>query len=414
MTRYAHVSFMSLALVFASACSSSTESPAAVVGVEAEAAANADLGAEALVEEHDEGKVAWRVDSDGQVKAAVSASTGARIKQDLGGTLVYKLESGEPRTVPLVVDAKTGFLVAAGPKLEADLTEINYTITVSGKPWSGVMHVPVGGTAALVASAKVTAETKLPDETVGPHGGTIQIVGDDRLEMVADASTGETRVYVLDVNLQPVTLEARTLRVGFVSARSELVTFAPAPTGLFFVGRFGAAIDPLRITVALGFGGVVRSAIWGYRPGIRIYAPSATILIATAPRIRFRLTGGFDSDVDVYGRAHVKVKGNNGRHVGQDGTWARDSGGFKSNNDPRDNHPGGGGKVKIDAHGGGDHGGHEAKKSSGNEGGGAPKSGGGGSAKISSSGGGSAKASGGGSAKASGGGASGGGKGGKH
>src|SRR5688572_4261281 len=98
MTRFAHVSFMSFALVFASACSStSTESPAAVVGVEAEAAVNADLGAEALVEEHDEGKVAWRVDSDGQVKAAVSASTGARIKQDLGGTLVYKLESGEPR-----------------------------------------------------------------------------------------------------------------------------------------------------------------------------------------------------------------------------------------------------------------------------------------------------------------------------
>ncbi|MEO5728472.1 MAG: hypothetical protein ABI134_25055, partial [Byssovorax sp.] len=390
MTRFAHVSFVSFALVFASACSSSsTESPAAglVVGVEAEAAVNADLGAEALVEEHDEGKVAWRVDSDGQVKAAVSASTGARIKQDLGGTLVYKLESGEPRTVPLVVDAKTGLLVAAGPKLEADLTEINYTITVSGKPWSGVMHVPVGGTAALVASAKVTAEAKLPDETVGPHGGTIQIVGDDRLEMVADADTGETRVFVLDVNLQPVTLETRTLRMGFVSARSELVTFAPAPTGLFFVGRIGAAVDPLRITVALGLGGVVRSAIWGYRPGIRIYAPSATILIATAPRIRFRLTGGFDSDVDVYGRAHVNVKGNNGRHVGQDGTWARDSGGFKSNNDSRDLHGGGNGNVKIADHGGGDHGGHDAKRSPGNEGGGAPKSGGGGSVKISSSGG---------------------------
>ena len=379
MTRFTHVSFVSLALVLTSACSSSeAPAPAPVVGlgVEAETAVNADLGAEALVEEHDEGSVAWRIDTDGQVKAAVTASSGARIKQDVGGALVYKLESGEPRTVPLVVDAKTGLLVAAGPKLEADLTEVSYTITVSGKPWSGVLHVPVGGTAALVASAKVTAEAKLPDETVGPHGGTIQIVGDDRLEMVADADTGETRVFVLDVNLQPVTLETRTLRMGFVAARSELVTFAPAPGGLYFVGRIGAAINPLQITVALGFGGAMHAAIWGYRPGIRIYSPSATVLIATAPRIRFRLTGGFDSDVDVYGRAHVNVKGNNGRHVGQDGTWARDSGGFKSSNDPRDRHPGGGVNAKIDAHGG-DHGGHEAKVSSSGGSAGASKSGGG-------------------------------------
>jgi hypothetical protein len=268
------------------------------------------------------------------------------------------------------------------------------------------LHVPVGGTAALVASAKVTAEAKLPDQTVGPHGGTIQIVGDDRLEMVADADTGETRVFVLDVNLQPVTLEARTLRMGFVAERSELVTFAPAVGGLYFVGRIGAVINPLRITVALGFGGRTYGAIWGYRPGIRIYSPSATLLIATAPRIQFRLKGGFDSDVDVYGRAHVNVKGNNGRHVGQDGTWARDSNGFKSNDNSHD-HNSGGARVKVDSHSG-DHGGHDTKTPSSDKSSGASKSSGGSSAK--SSGGGSAKPSGG-SAKPSGGGS---GKGGKH
>jgi hypothetical protein len=128
------------------------------------------------------------------------------------------------------------------------------------------------------------------------------------------------------------------------------------------------------------------------------------VRIATAPRVRFCVSGGFDSDVDVYGHAHVKVKGNNGRHVGQDGTWARDSGGFKSTNDSRDHSPGGGARAKVDAHSG-DHGGPEAKISSGDKGAGASKSSGG-SAK--SSGGGSSK--GGGSAKPSGGG----GKGGKH
>jgi hypothetical protein len=385
MPRFAHGSIASLILVLVSACShkeSPPPAPAPAVESEAEATVDADLGAEPLVEQHDDGSVAWRIDPDGQVRAAASASTGARIKQDVGGTLVYKLDGAEPRTVPLVMDAKTGVLAAAGPRLEADLTEVDYTITVSGKPWSGVLHVPAGGTAALAASAKVTAEAKLPDETVGPHGGTIQIVGDDRLEMVAEADSGRTRVFVLDADLQPVTIEARTLRMGFVAERSELVTFVPAPSGLYFVGRIGAAINPLQVTVALGFGGVTRAAIWGYRPGIRLYAPSATVLIATAPRLHFRLQGGFDSGVDVYGHAHVnvQVKGNNGRHVGEDGTWARDSGGFKSHDGSRDDHPGGhraGGDPGGGDHGGGDHGGHNARTPSGDRGPGAGKGGGG-------------------------------------
>lgn len=402
MSRLVPVSIASLVLLLASACGNKeTPAPAPVVAGETEATVTADLGPDPLVEQHDDGSVAWRIDPDGQARAVVSTSAGAPIKQDLGGTLIYKVEGGEPRTVPLVMDAKTGVLVAAGPKLEADLTEVDYTITVSGKPWSGVMHVPAGGTAALAASAKVTVEAKLPDQAVGPHGGAIQVVGNDRLEMVAEAESGRTRVFVLDVNLQPVAIETRTLRMGFVAERSELVTFVPEPSGLYFVGRIGAAVRPLQVTVALGFGGVTRAAIWGYHPGIRLYAPSATVLIATAPRLQFRLNGGFDSDVDVYGRSHVNVvvKGDNGRHLGQDGTWARDSGGFKSNDDGHDDHRGGGkGSVDIGV-GVGDHGGHGAIGPSGpGNSGGDPKSNGGGN-------GGGGKGNGGGK---------GGGKGGKH
>ncbi|MDC3952885.1 hypothetical protein KEG38_03475 [Polyangium jinanense] len=438
MTRFAHVSLVSLVLVFASACSSSEATAPAAVNVEAEAAVNADLGAEALVEEHDEGTVAWRIDSDGQVKAAVTATATGRVKEDVGGSLIYKVEGAEPRTVPLVLDAKTGLLVAAGPKLEADLTEVNYTVTVSGKPWTGVMHVPVGGTAELVAGAKVTAEAKLPDETVGPHGGTIQIVGDDRLEMVADASSGETRVYVLDVNLKPVRIESRKLRMGFVAEKTTFVNFDPEPSGFFFSARLGASaslLNPLRVTASLSIGTVTHAAIWGYRPGIRIYAPTATVRIASAPRIRFSLQGGFDSGVDVYGRAHVKTrfhgddddhdhhrKGNNGRHFGQDGTFARDSGGFKQDDAV---HPGsskakGGGDDDRgpSAKGGHDHGssvkisGGSSKGGGHDDHGGSARSSGGGGSK----GGGSAKSSGGGSKGGGGdakGGGGGGGKGGK-
>lgn len=250
------------------------------------------------------------------------------------------------------------------------------------------MHLPVGGTAALVAGARVSAEAKLPDDAVGPHGGPLQVVGDSRLEMVADADSGETRVYVLDAKLAPVRVEARTLRMGFVAQTSTFVDFAPEPAGYYFFASVGPAVvrSPLRVTVSLGFGGVVSSAIWGYRAGVRIYAPSATVRIAAAPRLQFVLRGGFDSQVDVYGRAHVKVfapgdegrKGNNGRHLGQDGTWERDSGGSKSHDGHGDFGPG---KAKGGDPGGGPGfggngkgGGHEGKgggsKGGGSNGGG--------------------------------------------
>lgn len=55
---------------------------------EAEMATTEELGDVARIEEHEEGNVAWRIDSDGQVKAALTASSGDRRKEDAGGTLV--------------------------------------------------------------------------------------------------------------------------------------------------------------------------------------------------------------------------------------------------------------------------------------------------------------------------------------
>src|SRR5262245_27379426 len=119
MIRVAQVSFVALALVFASACSSSGsgEAPADTVGATAEIAVNGELGTDVFVEEQDDGSVAWRIDPDGQVKAAVSTSAGAQIKEDIGGSVIFKVDGGEPKTVPLALDTKTGLLVAAGPKL---------------------------------------------------------------------------------------------------------------------------------------------------------------------------------------------------------------------------------------------------------------------------------------------------------
>jgi hypothetical protein len=398
MTRLTRIALVSIVFALAPACSKTQET---VAGVEAEAAVNADLGAEALVEEHDEGNVAWRIDGDGQVKAAVTATATGRVKQDVGGTLVYKMPSGEPKTVPLVLDAKTGLLVAAGPKLEADLTEVDYTVTVSGKPWSGVMHVPVGGTAALVTTAKATAEVKLPEK--GPHGGTLQVVGEDRLEMVSDPG-GEVRVYVLDADLKPRIRTSGSIRLGFVGTRAETLVLAPATAGAYFVGRVGGVFDPFKLTVSANFGGTTHVALWGYRPGIRIYATPVR-----APRIAVRVNTFVETDDDVNIKVKYKEHRDNGLHLGQhkDGD---DRGRGRDGDDRgrgRDDDDRGGDKVKVqvhdkDGHGGGDKvkvqvktgggGGDKVQvqtKSSG--GGGGSKSGGG------SSGGGGAKSSGGGS-----------------
>src|SRR6478735_2639193 len=98
MHRFAHGLIASL--VLAPGCARK-EAPPAAVAVETESTADADLGTDPLVEQQDDGTLAWRIDPDGQVRAAASTSAGARIKQDLGGTLVYKVEGGEPTTVPL-------------------------------------------------------------------------------------------------------------------------------------------------------------------------------------------------------------------------------------------------------------------------------------------------------------------------
>ncbi|XYH93283.1 hypothetical protein ACMHYB_36225 [Sorangium sp. So ce1128] len=332
MTRLTGITLVSLALALLPACGEATAT------AETEMALGEELGAAALVEEHDDGSVAWRIDGDGQVKAAITASSGVRVKEDVGGTLVWKPPSGEARTIPLAVDARTGLLVGAGPKLEADLTEVSYTLTVSGKPWSGVLHVPAGGTAELVASAKVSAESKLSEITVGPHGGSIQVVGEDRLEMVANEATGEVRVYVLDVHLKPVPVEGRTLKLGLVAERPEVLVLAPASAGFYFVGKLAAAVNPFRLTVALGFRGTTRVALWGYRPGVRVIATAAR-----APRVNILVKGFAEGpDIDVHAGAHadVDVKVHDKDHGGGDKVKVM----------IHDKDHGGGDKVKVMIH----------------------------------------------------------------
>lgn len=280
-------------------------------GAEAGASADVAIADDALVEEHDAGSVAWTVSADGSVKARVGDAEGKQIKKDVSGTLAWKSPAAdakaEVKSIALALDASTGLLVAAGPKLEADLTEVAYTLSVSGKPWSGTLHLPAGGTAELVASAKASAEASAALEgKLGPHGGTIQIIGDDRFEIVADGA-GEVRVYLLGPDLKAIAIGERkiTLAINAEANAPEVVVLLPAPGKLYVKGKLKANVDPVRITLAVNVDGKARVALVGFKPGARL------AIGAKAPRIKLQVKGAFDApDLDVNLDAKAKANAN--------------------------------------------------------------------------------------------------------
>src|SRR5262245_31498274 len=109
--RILHTKHAFFALLLAAAvagCSKKGEATSeASVNAEGAAVAEAAVGVGAFVEEHDGGSVAWNVGSDGNVKAAVSGTDGKPIRENVTGTMTFKAD-GEPKTVPLTADAKTG------------------------------------------------------------------------------------------------------------------------------------------------------------------------------------------------------------------------------------------------------------------------------------------------------------------
>ncbi|WP_438017999.1 hypothetical protein WMF18_02485 [Sorangium sp. So ce315] len=301
--------FALLLIAAAAACGKGEEQQVeANATAEVTATAESAIGEGAYIEEHESGKAAFNVAADGSVKAAVTGPDGELIREDIGGTLLWKDASGEEKTAPLTLDAKTGLLVAAGPKLEADLTQLGYTLNVAGKPWSGTLHVPAGGTAELYANAKGAADLALPEGKLGPHGGRIEIVGDDRLELLVDEATGEVRVYVLDVDLKPVDIGERKVTLGVVADAPQVVVLAPVAAtagvaaGAYLTGKLALAADPLKVTVAVRNGARSAVALCGYRPGV------AFAVHAHAPRVKVRVKTDWHAHAHAHAHADLKAK----------------------------------------------------------------------------------------------------------
>jgi hypothetical protein len=240
-----------------------------------------DTAPHGITEGHDGGSIVWEVKPDGKVRALVKTADGKPTDKDVKGTLLWKAPSGDTK-VPLTFDEKSGMLVGSGPKLEGDLTEIRYTVT-AGNAWAGALHVPAGGTDELEDSAKRAAQKSIPKGKTGPNGGIVQVVGDDVVEIVADKSSGQLRVYLLDASDKPVAIGNRKVKLGLVGGSVEEITLSPGPGGLYFVGKLGTKVDPVKLTIAITSESHTEVVLCGYEPGVVVVvgseAPTIHLLI---------------------------------------------------------------------------------------------------------------------------------------
>lgn len=289
--------------------SSSSSKAASKASVEGQASAG-------LVEEYDFGTIGWSFEGDGVVKADVRDKTGAPIRDGFYGELVVAApEKGAPAT-PIVLKPIEGSPLygAAVPAFSADLTPVTYVVKVKDKPFTGTVHVPAGGTTVLVSAPAPSVTVAVG--TKGPHGGVIQVVGDDRLELVSDDVSSEVRVYVLDAELKPVAVGERKVTIGVVADVPDTVVLAPAPDKLYLTARWKVRADPSRVTLCVRTGPAVHVAIVGWSPGVHLFVG------VRAPVWHVRVHGGWgppllvgewDDDDD----GHWKVKGWHGRGHGR-------------------------------------------------------------------------------------------------
>lgn len=241
---------LALTIASAAALPACSKKPAAA---EAGSESESTSGEEALTEQHPAATVSWVVTPGGEVKVAIKAPDGTPLDKTVTGTITAKpLDgAGTPVTAKLAAGAKPGAYVATLPKLDADLTDVSYKLDVGGKPVVGTLHLPRGGTAELVTSAKAVAEAKVPADKKGPNGGVIQVVGSDVLEIVADKSTGQVRVYVLDDDLKVIAVGKRKVKLAAVAGSPDFVELQAEPKGLFFTGKFSGKSNPVKLTVVL-------------------------------------------------------------------------------------------------------------------------------------------------------------------
>jgi hypothetical protein len=237
-----------------------------------------EKAADAIAEQAPFGLSTWIVRSDGSVNATLKTADGKPVDEPVTGQITFAAASSPPTIVPVQYDPKTHVLTAGGPKLTDDITPVHYAMVVGGKTWDGSIEVPQGGTRELVDTGKLQASVS--QGAVGPHGGPVQMVGPDRIELAANKHTGEVRVYVLDSTGHPVDPSARKITVAIQAEPTELVALEPQPHTHFLASNLRTRVDPLHVTIAVTANETTHACLVGWSPG------SVVFVGRDAPRVR--------------------------------------------------------------------------------------------------------------------------------
>jgi hypothetical protein len=267
---------------------------------------------DAIAQEGPSGKSTWIVRPDGAVSATLTTPDGKPVAQAVTGQVTFAPPDGPPSSVPVQYDPKTGVLSAAGPKLDAEITPVNYTLSAGGTPWNGSIDVPKGGTQDLADTAKL--QGSFSSNVVGPNGGVVETVGPDRIEVVANKDTGDVRAYVFDADLHPVDPGDRKITLALQGEQPEVLVLAPEPQAHFVVGHMRARVDPVQLTVAVNAHGTTHACLAGWSPG------SVVLVGPEAPRVHLLAVETWPGETVVlhgpHGKHHEEIVGPAGVVVG--------------------------------------------------------------------------------------------------
>jgi hypothetical protein len=207
------------------------------------------------------GTLHWNVSSGGLAQLVVKNDAGVIQKANVTGQLTFVTEDGKKaQTVPLSLDEKAGVLRAEGPKLDEQVTEVRYALLLDGKPWTGALHVPKEGTEGLTEAAKDNAKS---EQAKGSHGGEVHVVDGQRYEFVADADSGDVRVYLMEGTRKP-----KRLKLALDADPPQQVELTLHGEG-YYVASVDVAKLPRKTTlIVVDTDDDTHVVVVGYRPGI--------------------------------------------------------------------------------------------------------------------------------------------------
>lgn len=282
-----------------------------------------------LTQRSTQGTLHWRVRSNGETELVVKDASGKVMTQGVTGQVNFVPESGVDPQVDLKAEADTGVLHADGPDLDGELTLMSYALLVDGKPWTGSLHLPKEGTKGLVASAAAQVSV----EASGPHGGSVQVIEKQQYEVVADADTSQTRVYLVGPELK----RPKRIKLALDAEHPELVELQWHADG-YYVAELHVRRPRAMTLVVLDDDERAHVALVGYRPG-------AVVVVDAAPV--FWVRRGWEP-----GLARGHYKGTPMGPPGQGGVIVVEHAGHEHDGHPvviheERHHEGKGGKVKF-------------------------------------------------------------------